>query len=405
MEDYDVVIAGAGPAGAELARELAKAGKRVLLAERNRDFTINSYSSAGVPDELLANFNLPDDVIGTEWNKIEMHSSNNVQIWEQKEPLGVVLDFMKLRKFLAEDAVKHGAVLRFGFFCIGYEDRGSEVIVRFKEQKEKQIREVSAKVLVDATGSERQVLAKSKGFQGNSFPSTGIEYLIEVPEQVYNKWANALSIFMGKEWMPQGYSWIFPMEPNKLKVGLGRYFQNDNFVPHEKSYTHYLNIMMEKCLGSTDFPILDRHGKTIVYTYNREDLHYDGNVVAIGDCVSTINPLAFEGIRHAMSSSRSASKHILDHLQGDTKAFEKYQKELHALFGFKWKLCESLMHIIYKEPNDENIDLMIEAFKGLTFKELFDLAFHYKFFSAMKFIARYTFLTTKHKVKSLLIQR
>jgi digeranylgeranylglycerophospholipid reductase len=402
METYDVIIVGAGPAGGQCARELAAVGKKVLLAERNRDFTVNSYSSAGAPNEIMETFQLPHTLVGSYWNKFSLHSSNTSRTWEEKDIKGVILNFEKLRTFLAKEAENASAVLKFGFFCTDYEKQIDGVIVRFKTHEGKEIQKMKAKILVDATGSERQVLAKHLKFKGNSFSSTGIEYLIEVTPEIYKKWANALSIFMGQKWMPQGYSWIFPMEPNLLKVGVGRYFQNDNYVPHEKSYTHYMHILMDKCLGSKQFPILDRHGKTIIYTYDREDLHFDDNVIAIGDSVSTINPLGFEGIRHAMFSGRIASKYIQEKLSGNRNAFENYAKELKDLLGFKWKTCETLMKVIYQEPNDKNVDLIIETFRGFSFKEIIDLAFHYKLMPAMKFLARYTFLTAKRKVKSLI---
>lgn len=398
MQEYDVVIVGAGPAGGQCARELATAGKKVLLAERSHDFTVNSYSSAGSTNEIMEMFHLPESIIGSNWNKIKMFSSHQTHIWEESDRRGVILDFMKLRSFLAEDAMNNGAHLRMGAIFLDYREEKQGVTIRFKSHNEREIEEISTKVLVDATGSERQVLAKHVNFEGNCFHSTGIEYLIQVSPKIYEQWAQSLSLFIGHAWMPQGYSWIFPMEPNRLKIGVGRYFQNDNFVSHEKSYSYYLNLMIENCLGSKNFPILDKHGKTIIYTYDRKDVHFKNHVIAIGDAVSTINPLAFEGIRHGMLGARIASKHIIEKLNGKPHAFENYVNELKSLLGFKWKLCETIMNVIYKEPKDENIDLIIETLRGFSFNEMFDLSFNYKLFPAMKFLARYSFLTAKHKI-------
>lgn len=401
MEKYDVIVVGAGPAGGQCARELSSQGLKVLLAERNRDFTVNSYSSAGAPDEIMHAFQLPETIIGSEWNKITIHSSEDAQTWESKQRRGVVLDFMKLRAFLAQEAQKNGATIKFGFSCQDYENQQDRIIATFKSQESKERHHIETKILVDATGGERHVLAQKLQFKANSFPSTGIEYLVQVPQEVYQKWAGSLSLFMGHAWMPQGYSWIFPMEQNKLKVGVGRYFQDDKYVPHQQSYTYYLKLLMEKCLGSTHFPILDKHGKTIHYTYGREDLHYDGNVIAIGDAVSTINPLAFEGIRHAMKGAHIASKHILEKLKGNVTAFEHYKTELDQHFGLSWKMSEMLMKFIYKEPKDKNIDLMVQAWRGLSFDQIFDIAFHYKLFPILKFLTRYTYLSAKNKIKTL----
>jgi hypothetical protein len=48
---------------------------------------------------------------------------------------------------------------------------------------------------------------------------------------------------------------------------------------------------------------------------------------------------------------------------------------------------------------------MLLAWKGFSFKEMVDIAFHYKFLLAMKFLARYSLISAKHKVKSLVTRR
>ncbi|MFQ5729297.1 MAG: NAD(P)/FAD-dependent oxidoreductase, partial [Waddliaceae bacterium] len=277
-----------------------------------------------------------------------------------------------------------------------------DVSVWFKDRNTKEWQNLQTKVLVDASGCERQVLAHSVKPQNKTLPATGIEYLVEVKPEIYQKYANAISVFMGHKWMPQGYSWIFPMEPNKLKVGVGRYFQNDNYVPHHKSYHYYIDVMMKKCLGGTDLPILDKHGKTILYTYKQKDPYYERNVIAIGDSISSINPLAFEGIRHAMVSGRTAAKHIVERINGNTDNFEGYVTDMRRYFGFKWSLCELLMNVIYKEPRDKRIDRMIETFRRFSMDEMLDLAFRYKLGVAIKFLLGYMIISSVRAIKNLL---
>ena len=403
MESYDAIVVGAGPAGGQCARELAKSGKKVLLAERNRDFSVNNYSSAGAPLEIMAMFHLPESVVSASWNKIMMHSSHKSQVWEAPERKGVIMDFMKLRSFLAQETKKHGGEYRLGFSYQRHEFLpGGDISVWFTDRNSRGLQNLQTKVLIDATGCERQVLASTVKNSHKNISATGIEYLVEVKPEVYKKYAEALSVYMGHKWMPQGYSWIFPMEANTLKVGVGRYFQNEDYVPHHKSYLYYMDVMMKECLGTADVPILDKHGKTIVYTYKQKDPHYDRNVIAIGDSVSTINPLAFEGIRHAMVSGRIAAKHILDRIDGRSDNFDGYVRELKQYFGYKWSLCELLMNIIYKEPKDERIDMMLAAFRRFSMDEMLDLSFHYKVGVAIKFLLGYMMTASLYRIKRML---
>lgn len=191
------------------------------------------------------------------------------------------------------------------------------------------------------------------------------------------------------------------MEPNLLKVGVGRYFQNETIVPHQKPFQHYLSTMMRECLGSDNLPIIDRHGKTIHYSFHHRDIHFHGTVIAIGDSVSTINPLAFEGIRHAMASARIAAKHITQKLADPRYSFEKYEKELKKYYGYKWLVSEWLMTYIYRNPDDETIEQMLEAYKGFTFDEIFNLGFHYDYRCALKFSWNFFKIKTKKRFETL----
>ncbi|MGA8165391.1 MAG: NAD(P)/FAD-dependent oxidoreductase [Waddliaceae bacterium] len=403
MDRFDVIVVGAGPAGGQCARELAAAGKNVLLAERHRDFTVNNYSSGGAPLEVMDRFQLPESIVGSSWNRFVMHSSNDCNEWSSPERRGIVADFGKLRAFLARETANSGGKVQLGFTYQKHEMDDKGVAVWFKDQQSNERRRYHTRVLVDATGSERQILGLPD--QKNSFPSTGIEYLVNVQPDIYKRYAHTLSLFMGHQWVSQGYAWIFPMEPNLLKVGMGRYFQNDRFVPHEKSYRYYLNRMLEKCLGGTDVSILDKHGKTLIYTYRQQDPHHDRCIIAIGDSVSTLNPLALEGIRHAMMSGRIASKHILDYLEGTVSNFDRYVQDMRRYFGWKWRLCEWLMKIIYREPKDEKVDAMLRTFKHFSFDDMMHLGFDYHWRQACKFLFHYNRLSLSEFLKTRVVRK
>jgi flavin-dependent dehydrogenase len=382
MEFFDVVIVGAGPSGGEAARELAKMGYSVLLAEKSKDFTVNNYSSAGAPLSFMQKFKLPEQIVGASWNQIELFSNNNSHCWSSKEWGGVVMDFAKLKNHLADEAAESGAKVLLN--CTYKSFDGTKVCFRLKDNPNYEVR---TRVIIDATGGERSVLGGGE----QAFPSTGLEHLVEVDEKTYTRWSQSLSVFMGSKWRPQGYGWIFPMEPNRLKVGIGRYFTNQVIVPREKRFSLYLDNLLEKCLNTQNLKILDTHGKTIYYTAGRKDFHFKDNCLAIGDAISMINPLAFEGIRHAMESSKVAACHVDRFLQGKQKTFSPYQRDIASYCGYKWRMCEFLMKKIYLEGNDKNIDLMIDCYKKFSFNEMMNLAFHYKFRESLKFYFNYLF--------------
>lgn len=384
-EIYDAVIIGAGPAGGQCARELSAKGKKILLVEKAKDFAVNNYSSGGAPAELLKDYALPSSIVGSLWHKIALHTSTRKHEWEDPAYPGVVLDFMKLRAFLAEQVAANGSQVLLNQSYHHHQKRDGKTFVYLRDMHNGGMKTIETRVLVDATGAERKVLQKGRFEKKQAMAATGIEYLIKVDPEQYKRYAKTLSFFLGLKWMPQGYSWIFPMEENHLKIGVVRYFAHDMIVPHELSYRHYLDAMLGECLNKKNLEILDTHGKTLYYVIGQNEHMQEGNIIAIGDAISTLNPMASEGIRHAMYSGKISAKYILSFLSGNSNSFIDYAKEMRRYFGFRWKTSEFIMNCMYREKNDQHLETYAEAFKYLSFNEMLDFTFEYKWRTIAKF--------------------
>ncbi len=397
MDSFDVVIAGAGPAGGQAARLLSKKGFKTLLLEKAPSFSSNDFSSGGAPLEILDDFNLPHTLVGAYCNTIKISSSHDTHCWQTDMPLAVVLNFKKLRTFLADETKKQGASVYMGCSYQGHDIQNGHTLVHLKQSRNSVIETVEAKVLMDATGSDRRVLkgrASPKTPSNNVIVGRGIEYLVEVPESVYHTYANALSFYIGAKWMPQGYAWIFPMEAYRLKIGVGRNYPDEQVVPHEKSMGFYLDQLIRECLKIENLSILDKHGKTIVYTRHQRDPYLDQNIIAVGDAVSTVNPFTFEGIRHALKSGEFAARHVQTFLETGQQ-MNRYPSQIRSYFGIKWVISELLTDKIYREPDDEKMNTMLRAFKYLSLSALKSLVFDYSFKSAIQFYAAYHFLLVR----------
>lgn len=381
MQKYDVVIIGAGPAGGQCARKLSRQGFNVLLVEKAKDFLENNYSSGGAPLEVLSHFELPNSVVGTYWNTFRIKSTEAQAVWTNSSPFGPIIDFDKLRAFLAEETCKHGGSFHLGFQYQHHKVFSDRVEVYLKDLNSSTTFPVEASVIVDATGSERKVLAQKQDDKERSIIATGIEYHIEVDKEIYQKYSQSMNFFLGHYWMPQGYAWIFPMAPLRLKVGVIRYFQNKTYVPYDPSYKTYLQRILELC---NSYQICDKHGKTIYYTEKQQDIRYQGPVIAIGDAISSINPLGWEGIRHAMASGDLAAQTIQDYLKGKTKDFSPYHKAMNHYFGYRWFFSEKLMSHLFTTKYDTWIDQSVRSFSLMDHEEIMEVVFHYKFRHTLK---------------------
>ncbi len=379
MKKYDVIIIGAGPAGGQCARELTQAGFKVLIADKAKSFLENNYSSGGAPLTIMADFNLPDSIVGTYWNTLRINSTKAKATWTAASPFGPVIDFDKLRNFLVEETKKQGGEFQLGCQYQNHQIYSHCIEVYLKDLASSTIYPVQASIVVDATGTERKVLAQQHYDKDRVIVATGIEYHIEVENGYYQNYSKALNFFLGHHWMPQGYAWIFPMasSTSMLKVGVIRYFQNKHYVPYEPSYKHYLEQLLALC-GSS-YQIKDRHGKTLYYTERQKDLRYRGPMIAIGDAISSVNPLGWEGIRHAMSSGRIAARIIQSYLKREVEDLNSYDHALHQYFGYKWFFSEKFMHHLFKTSKDSLIDRSVASFSTMSNEEIMQVIFNYQF--------------------------
>ena len=389
MPEFDVVIVGAGPAGCQCARLLAKANYQVLLVEQHENFDRNNFSSAGTPLETLEQFDLPKEVVGSFWQKITLITSNKNHSWDSPHPLGAVLNFAKLRQFLAQEVVNLGGQVWLGYRYLKYVRADNKTQVVLKQKSNQETITVTTKVLVDATGFARAVMYPNKQDKPDFLKGTGIEYLIKVDQEIFDRVANCLTFFMGYKWMPKGYSWIFPMENQLLKVGAAYIHGQHTQIQEIKPLKHYIQLILSEHLNITNYEIIDIHGSILEYSPGLNDIYYQDNIIAIGDAVSTVNFLGGEGIRHAMYGAEIAVKYIERYLQNQLNHFAPYQKELKKHFAPKWNLSEKISRKVYLAYEDEKIDRRVSALTALSTQDLVEILFQYKLTKAYKVFGSY----------------
>lgn len=391
MQEFDVIIVGAGPAGSHCARLLCQSGYKVLLIEQFESFDRNNFSSAATPLETLEKFNLPQDVVASFWKKIAIATSNQEQSWESQENLGGVFDFIKLREFLVKEVKANKGEVWLGHRYLKHWQENAKTFVEIKP-KHQEVITVATRVLVDATGYARAVMYPKKSDRPKFLKGTGIEYLIEIDEREYPKYSDALIFLMGYKWIPKGYSWIFPMGNNRVKVGSAWLDRPHQIVGRTRPLKDYITVAIKEYMKLDSYKLIDVHGSILEYKSELNDLYYRDNLIAIGDAVSTVNILGGEGIRHGMQGAAIASPYIQAYLEGKIKTFQPYQKAMQRYFGYKWKISDRISRRVYLEYSDEKFDRRVSDLKSLSTQDITDLLFNYKFEKATKLLKHY-FLT------------
>ncbi|WP_439129336.1 NAD(P)/FAD-dependent oxidoreductase [Polaribacter sp.] len=401
MKKYDVVVIGGGPAGGQAARNLSKKGHKVLLVERFDSFMDNNFSSAGMTLEPLKEFNLPDHIIGAYWSDITLQCTKKSYHWKGDSQKGVVLDYGKLKLFLADETIKNGGEVLTGYKYISKQVNDNSVVLTLQKNKANQTLQVEAKLVVDATGPLRKVMYDTKEAQPKMDLGSGTEYQIEVSPEIYEQYKDRLVFFLGHKWAIKGYSWIFPMEQNILKVGAGKvHLKSKDQENTDKTTKKITEQIITEYLKCDDYKLLDIHGGIIRYSNGLKDTFYNNKVFAVGDAVSAINPRGGEGIRYAMQSADLACVSIDEFLKTGTTNFDNFRKKWRRKKLFKWRLSEMSSQRMYSKYSDAQIENRIQFFHdNFGTDVLIDSLFNFKYNQILSRVFQFLVLKIKYFFK------
>jgi len=375
----DVLIAGAGPAGAELAWRLASGGAQVLVAERLPDLRQAAFSSAALPWSALERHGLPASVVAARWHGWQLLGPGDQRRqWRAADPLGAVLDFGLLRQWLAERARSAGAAVELGWRVRSWRRQGDGAQVLLQGPGGVR-RSIQCRWLVDATGQQRALLGDPPPERHPLVSGVGVEWLLQLDPSRCTPWADRLSFMLGSDWVQQGYGWVFPMQPGVLKLGICRLED----PRHRQPALQGLLAGLQRRLGLEGAQVLDRHGGLVRSSIHRREPHQQGPLLGLGDAVSTANLLGGEGIRHALSSSAVLAPLLLRALAGEPAALRVYPRLLRRRLGWRWSLSGRLAQRTWlglrSASADRRLATLLGGLEACTAHDLSGLLFDYRF--------------------------
>jgi geranylgeranyl reductase family protein len=341
--DADVLIVGAGPAGASAAVHLARTGLRVVLIDQQafpRDKVCGDFVSPvslvelqrlGVvekPEYLQTNviYNAAVHLDGKQLITSPFPATQGLPAY------GRVIPRRKLDAWIVETAQEAGAELFEGWRVKGYE-AGTEGVTVHAQQGSKQ-RSWRGRMLIGADGSNSIIARQLHG----EVPAS--QYRI-VAVRCYYKGVSGpkdqAGLFFSSDCFP-GYYWIFPSGGTGANVGIGMLLET---VP---ASTEHLPKLLERLIEQDPafgerLAGAQRVGKMAGWplsTYNGTAALVAERVILAGDAAGLINPLNGEGIQTALLSGRWAAEAILkasasdDFSQATLQTYEKrVRRELH----------------------------------------------------------------------------
>lgn len=325
MPTYDVIVAGAGPAGTQVARDLATRERDadVLLLDAG-DLGQPPKSTGGITSaDAIERFGIDDDLFQyrTDYVMLEGPAApQDDQAYVRQRRPGGVLDFPAFKQERARDAESAGVELRDGTAVRAPVMEGGAVVgVRCGDGTVEH-----ADIVVDATG-ENAVLAQELGVREPRPARRAIGREYEMEGVDLQNTEDAMMLRLDDEIARGGYAWIFHIGGDRAKVGVC-------WIDTEHTDGSGLNERLEQWLAEDPrladaerIPGSDVHaGSAFIDTYSQLLREPKGkeNVLFVGDTVSSIDPLWGEGITNCMASGRAAAEAIQEVLTGDRDVAE-----------------------------------------------------------------------------------
>jgi digeranylgeranylglycerophospholipid reductase len=359
---YDVIVAGAGPAGSYTARRLAEKGLRVLVLERKARAGEAVCCTGIVGEECARAFDIGERVIIRRVNSATLFSPSGKPLHvERPEPQACILDRGAFDADMAERSQNAGAEYRFG-----------------SRVRDIRIREDRADVSVSVRGKESTVQARAvviaAGFAPALLNRTGLggfrDFTIGTQTEVPAGGINEVEVYFGGV-APGFFAWLVPTNGPMVRAGL---------IARQKA-GHYLKKWLEKLRARGRISpggMEIRYGAIPLRPPTRS---YGERLLAVGDSAGQVKPTSGGGIYYGLLGAEIAVKVLKRALDDDdlsAKKLSTYQREWHKLLGRELRVGY-WSRKLFERLSERHIDRVFDALKSQgidrTLMEADDLSF------------------------------
>ena len=305
---YDIIVVGAGPAGAMVAKYLAASGKKILLVQKNLSF--KKPCGGGIRLDAFDEFDIDKKWIKSIVNEIMLETKQHSITYDISHVPLAIVDRVSFDQALRNDAREAGAVL--------LEAKVTHIDVTA----------FSVKVEVD-NGMEHKVY-ESK----NIIAADGVHSFVrkqmrneEVPAHLtHYSDISALQtkkchFYFGTGMAKGAYGWRFPYREG-ADVGV---LASNNNKNNMHALFNFLNIEKDEKIRGYKIPVW------------QEPLFYDKRIFYVGDAAGQVLPFTYEGIYYAMKSAKILSEVIIEDADHDA-----YEKRWNTLYLKKFSILKRL---------------------------------------------------------------
>jgi menaquinone-9 beta-reductase len=370
MEEYDVIIIGAGPAGNCAAYTLAKSKVNVLIIDKDQ-FPRDKPCAGGLTVKTLNSFDFPiiekvkyvakDVTVSYRGQRFHKLSGNKL--------LTEMVERAEFDHFLMRKAVDAGATFLDGVKVIGIVWEKGVFSVKTEE------RLFRCHYLIGADGSD-SIVNRTFNIVKKDIYGFGIE--TDCPVSKENTGNFEMSLDFGT--VPNGYLWVFPKDNY---VCVGAYTTNKKTKAIRKCLLDYI-----EGLGLIGSEKLKGH---IIPFYGIKYEQPDFPCILVGDAAGFGDYWTGEGIYYAVKSGTIAAEVIYSSMNSELFDYRLLQKRYEKEIIQSLKLAYYLGGIFYNHlPHTFNIAMSFlpsrilyeYISRGFTYGQLFSKV-HVVFFSLL----------------------
>jgi geranylgeranyl reductase family protein len=332
-QSHDVIVVGAGPAGATLAYELAKMGIGVLVLEKEK---LPRYKccAGGVTSKAtkLLDFDISEVVEDVIYGVSFTFNLGSPYRGQHSQPLMYTVMRDVFDYFLVQKAQQLGAVLMDGQKVTQLQVGADWVEVSTADNI------FRSQLLVGADGAY-SVVTRELGMGRSIEYIAGIESEIVVPEEELAKWKSRVQIDLGC--IPAGYAWVFPKR-NHLSIGVGCLASKARYL--DRHYHKFLNSLS---IGSYTIARSSNH---LIPTCTKGKLVWQDKALLLGDAAGLTDPLTGEGIYNAIRSAQLAAPVLENSLLRGEVGLHDYQQIVEKTIMSELRIAHTLSRNFVRFP-------------------------------------------------------
>lgn len=354
MENYDVLIVGAGPAGVSAAKGAARTGAKTLLLEKQPTIMASKPCGEATSQKTLKTAGVDPKP------SIVMHRADAMVFAPNLESVHIREIGFSINKtlFIQEIAAQAAEV-------------GARIRVREEVQKIEETPEGDMLVKTSRGGYRAKVVIGADGYNSTVARSLGVKEKSEpIPTVQYTmvncrlEYPDTVRFYLGNKIAPRGYAWIFPKGEKLTEVGVGV-----RGAPAKQYLDRFVKVF-ERELG--DSQIIDYRGAPVPIGGIIKQNILDG-VILIGDAAGMVIPLTGAGIHSSVASGLLAGEVAASAVSdGDCSKvrLEEFNRRYDNDWGRRIKKSLKVMRVIEK-LSDGELNMLQEVLEA---DDILDLA-------------------------------